>query len=165
MKVADIANEIFLEAGSPTYTTEVAIEFWVRSKIGAINSLLFETFALTGTPTEVTHADGSEISMDAAAIIKQLYRCYDLDVQVRQNMNALASQGVIMAQDGDTKVQRVNRNEVSKTLASIKKEEMIFLDKLVNAHRSASSPPSSIAGDDDQQGYYNSQNHWVRNYN
>ena len=42
MKVVDIANEIYLELGSPTTTNLAAISFWIRANIGRLNNLINE---------------------------------------------------------------------------------------------------------------------------
>ena len=155
MKISDISTEIYLENGSPTTTSIPAIAFWLRSKMGSLNTLLFEEFSLNDG-LELVNSDGTEITPEVVAIVKQLYRVYDLEVQVRTFMNALASDGLLSVQDnlGGTSFTRVNRNEVSKTLISMRKDELAFLDKLITSYRSRSSRPQQVAGDDTQVGIY-----------
>jgi hypothetical protein len=153
MKVVDIANEIYSEAGNPSTTSIPAIAFWIRAKVGAINNLLFESFTIDDTTFEIKNANG-EISPDAVAIIKQMYKLYDYEVQIRANMNALLTDSILRVEDQGSSVTKINRNEVSKTLQAIRKDEITLLNQQVNAYRSGSSLPSQVAGDDTVQGSY-----------
>lgn len=154
MKVVDIANEIFIEAGSPTDTSIPAIAFWIRGKVGAINNLLYESFVIDDTTLEIFKDDGSEISPEAVAIIKQMYRLYDYELQIRSNMNALSTDSILRVEDQGSSVTKVNRNEVSKTLAAIRKDEQAAFNILINAYRNRVSTPSQVAGDDTTPGFY-----------
>ena len=84
------------------------------------------------------------------AVIKQMYQIYDYQVQIRNNLNALASDSILSVQDnlGGVNFTRVNRNEISKTIISIRKDEVESFNKLVNAYRIHHSCPRQVAGDD-----------------
>lgn len=149
MKVVDIANEIYIEASSPTSTSISAISFWIRGKVGAINSLLCEDFTIDDNTQEISNCSGA-ISIDAVAIIKQMYRLYDLQLQVANNMNAIANDSLTSVQDnfGGAMFTRVNKNEVAKTLLSMRKDEMTMLNTLVGAYKINRGRPAQVAGDD-----------------
>jgi hypothetical protein len=154
MKVVDIANEIFIDAGSPTTTSIPAIAFWVRGQVGRINNLLYEDFTINETTLELTHADGTEISYEAVAVIKQLYRLYDYEVQIRTQMNALAACNILSIDDQGTSITRINRNSVSQTLSQIRRDEISMLNDLITAYRNnnPAAMPSQVAGDDTYAG-------------
>jgi hypothetical protein len=154
MKVVDIANEIYIDAGSPTTTSIPAIAFWIRSKAGTINTLLYEDFVLNER-LELINADGTEITQEVVSIIKQMYKVYDLEIQVRTLMNALASDSLLQVQDnlGGTSFTRVNRNEMAKTVIQMRKDEIKWLNQMIDSYRSLSSKPSQVAGDDTMVGY------------
>lgn len=153
MKVVDIANEIYVDAGSPTETSIPAIAFWIRGKIGTVNTLLFEDFTIDNTTQELVKSDGSDIPYETAAVIKQMYRIYDYEVQIRNNMNALNVNNILSIEDQGTTITRVNRNSISQTFAQIRRDELATLKELVNAYRNKYSTPQQIAGDDTEVGW------------
>lgn len=153
MKIVDIANEIFIEVGSPTNTSIPAIAFWVRGKVGEINNLLFEDFAINGD-YEIVDGGGVEIPIEAVAIIKKIYKIYDYDIQVRTNMNALALDTILEVDDMGQRVKKVNRNEVSKTFVTLKGMEQNVLKDLITSYRLRKASPSQVTGDDIFPGIY-----------
>lgn len=156
MKVVDIANEIYIDAGSPTNTSIPAIAYWIRGKIGTINNLLFEDFIINDG-FEIVDGGGDEIPIEAVAIIKQMYRLYDYEVQIRNNMNALATDSLLEVTDnfGGAGFRRINKNEVSKTLITIRKDEINAFNNLVTAYRMRGTSPVQVAGDDTQPAWLN----------
>jgi hypothetical protein len=154
MKIVDIANEIFVDSGQPTSTTIPAIAFWVRGKIGDINNLLCEDFIFNNA-YEVVNGNGDEIAPEAVSIIKKLYKIYDYEVQIRSNLNALTTDSIIEVMDQGSSVRKVNKNEVSKTLASLKTSEETSVKEMVTAYKLRAGAPQQVTGDDEIRGYYN----------
>ncbi len=156
MKVVDLANEIWIEMGEPSSTSVPAIAFWIRGQVGQINSLLFEDFEIQeGDEYNIVDGGGTEISINAASIIKKLYLIYDYDLQIRSQMNALASDTLLSFKEADgSSFTRTNRNEISKTLASLKKDEMAALKALISAYRANKASALQVAGDDTVPGIY-----------
>lgn len=154
MKVVDIANEIYIDSGSPSSTSVPAIAFWVRGKIGDINILLFEDFHIdtTNGTYEILDGNGDEIPIEAVAIIKKFYKIYDYEVSVRSNMNALASDSIIEVTDQGSSVRKVNRNEVSKTFVQLKSLEEDSLNRLISSYRMRGATPTQVVGDDTEIG-------------
>ena len=166
MKIVDIATQIYQDAGEPSSSSIPAIAYWIRGKVGDINILLFEDFTVeeTSGQYEILDADSIEISIDAVSIIKQLYQIYDYQVQIRAQMNALATDTILEFKEIDgSAFKRTNRNEVSKTLASLRKDELETLKGMVNAYRIKKSGPAQIAGDDTIEGFYSVYNTIGRN--
>jgi hypothetical protein len=155
MKVVDIATEIYINVGSPTSTSIPAIVYWIRSKVGTINNSLYEDFVIDPVTYEILDGSGAEISADAVAIIQKFYEVYDLDVQIRTQMNALASDSLLEFTEVDgSHFRRTNRNEISKTLASIKKDELQRLKDLINGYRIHKAVPAQVTGDDTVEGIF-----------
>jgi hypothetical protein len=152
MKIVDIANEIFIDSGSPTDNSIPAIAFWIRGKIGSLNTLLYESFQLNETTLEILTSTGGELAYEAVAVIKQMYRIYDYEVQIRKNMNALASDNLLSISDQGTTITRVNRNSISQTYSTIRKDEIKMLTDLINAYRNRQGTPLQVAGDDTEVG-------------
>jgi hypothetical protein len=153
MRVVDIAQEIWQEIGNDTSTSLAAISYWIRGKVGAINNLLFEDFSIN-SDYEIVDGDGSEISIDVASIIKQMYKVYDAEVQIRSNMTALSSNSVLEVEDNGSRVKLSNKNEVSKTFVSIKNAEQENLKNLITAYRIKRASPTAVFGDDYINGIY-----------
>lgn len=149
MLVVDIAQEIYMEAGEPTTTSIAAISFWIRAKVGAINNLISEDFSINTTTLEIYNSQG-QISIDAVAIIKQLYRLYDLQIQFQNTMNALAGDSLLSVVDafGGGQFIKVNKNEIAKSFLTLRKDEMQSLNQLVNAYKINRGIPAQVAGDD-----------------
>jgi hypothetical protein len=157
MKIVDIANEIYSDIGSPTSTSIPAIAFYIRGQVGKINNLLYENFYIeeTSGQYEIFDDSAAEISIDAVAIMKKIYEIYDLDVQIRAQMNALASDTILEFTEVDgSSFRRTNRNEISKTLSSMKKDELQVLKDMVNAYRIHKAVPAQVAGDDTVEGIF-----------
>jgi len=154
MKVVDIANEIYLENASPSDTSISSIAFWIRSSVGKLNNLVYESFVVDSTSLEVVDGSGKEISTLAAAIIKMMYKVYRIDLDIRSNMTSLTNDTVLEAVDENFKIKRINRSEVLKTLATLKKDSLKELTDIVHYYRSYNGSPDSISGDDTQWGYY-----------
>lgn len=154
MKVVDIANEIYLENGSPTDTSIPSIAFWVRSNVGRLNTMIYESFYVDPTTLEIMTASGTEITELPTAIIKAMYRVYRIDLDIRRMMSGMSLDMVLEAKDQDFSVKRINRSEVLKTLTTLKKDTLKELMDLVHGYRSYNGAPSQVAGDDTTQGYY-----------
>ena len=163
MKIVDIANEIYIDAGSPTDTSIPAIAFWIRGKMGALNVMLYEDLIIDETTQELidTSSDNGDgqLSYAMIAIIKQLYRVYDYEVQIRNTMNALAKDAILSIEDQGTTITKINRNSVSQTLRQVRKDEMDLLQKMVSFYviGQHSAIPRQVAGDDTMGGTFNDQ--------
>ena len=155
MRIVDIANEIYIETGSPSTTTVPAIAFWLRAKAGYVNTVLYEDFVVDPTTLEIYNNDGSEVPITVVSILKQLYKTYDIELQMRNLMNSLSNDAILEVKDnlGGTSFTRVNRNEIVKTLIQWRKDELHILDLMITSYRSLTSTPTQVAGDDTLPGY------------
>lgn len=155
MKVADIANEIFLENGSPTDTSIASIAFWVRSNVGQLNAKLYESFYVDpNNGFEIFKCDGQLIGKLAAAIIKKMYEVYRVQLDIRKLMAGMQVDMVLSAEDQGFKVVRLNRSEILKTLNTMKETALKELTDLVHNYRSYHGAPTQVAGDDTEKGYF-----------
>jgi hypothetical protein len=154
MKIVDIANEIYVESGQPTTTSIPAIAFWIRAKVGEVNNLLLEDFEIDEDTKEILNANGDEIDIQSVSIFKKLYKIYDYEVSIRTHMSAVSTDTILEVADQGSSVKKINRNEVSKTLANLKKEEELSLKTLVQSYRQRLAIPSQVAGDDSVIGNY-----------
>jgi hypothetical protein len=148
MKVVTIADQIFKELDEPSDLSVPAIAYWVRNKIGELNDLIFTNFQINEVTLEVLDENGVEISEKAAAILKKMYSIHRLNSKIRARILALESNSVIEVSDDGATVRMVNKNEVIKSLTSLKKQESDELYKLVNGFILGDATPLQVAGDD-----------------
>jgi hypothetical protein len=158
MKVVDIADEIYRELGRPTDTSIASISFWIRSNIGALNNHINMEFVIDGTTLEVSYLDDVDvkvnINIEEASILKKMYLIYDYDNKLRTVTGAASWDSVLEIDDAGTKVKKVNKSEIGKTLAQAKKEEVLQLNSLINSYKLKESKPRQVAGDDTVEGKF-----------
>ena len=157
MKVVDIADELFNELGSPTTLSIQAISYWLRSNIGSLSNYLNEDFTLNATDLDIEKTVNDEkvqIDEDEKDILKKMYHIHYYDILLRSTLSAAGTASVVEIQSDDTRVRRINKNELSKTYISLKRLEQDELTKLVNAYKIKKSSPVQIAGDDTVKGQY-----------
>ena len=157
MKVVDIADELFNELGSPTSLSIQAISYWLRSNIGSLSNYLNEDFTLNASNLDIEKTVNDEkvqIDEDEKDILKKMYHIHYYDILLRSTLSAAGTDSVVEIQSDDTRVRRINKNELSKTYISLKRLEQDELTKLVNGYKIKKSSPVQIAGDDTVKGQY-----------
>lgn len=146
MTVANLATEIFTNLGSPSDTTEAAIQYWLLSNVGQLNAKILTSY--DSSSGEILGSDLVEIDQNAAAILKKMYEVYRYDFLIRSKLVSLDNDSLIEVVDDGTTIRRVNKNEVIKTLKDLRAQEISELDKLVSGYRNKLSIPTSVSGDD-----------------
>ena len=161
MKVVDIADEIFRELAEPTDLSIPAISYWLRSNIGALNNNINMSFVINQTTHEIEHTghegEAATIGLEETAILKKMYFVYDYEKKLRSVLGAASMDAVIQISDLGTSIRKVNKNEVGKTFAQVKKQEQEQLDKMIAAYKISASSPRQVAGDDTEEGNYSSE--------
>ena len=162
MKVVDIADEAYRELGSPTDLSIPAIAFWLRTNLGSLNNHINTSFAVNTTTYEVeqetTDAEGTSVTLEIAeeekSILKKLYMLHYYDSKIRSNIVSISTDSVISVTDDGSSVTKINKNEVSRVLAGIKRQEFEELKNLINQYNLNKSAPLQVAGDDTVEGFY-----------
>tara|TARA_B000000565_G_scaffold218053_1_gene172010 strand:+ start:7607 stop:8125 length:519 start_codon:yes stop_codon:yes gene_type:complete len=170
MNADTIATEIFTELGSPSTTTETAISYWLKANVPALNSLINSTYtvaggAITYQDTSTTPPTETAMTADEAAILKKMYYVYDYDNKVRNVLGASSWESVVEVSDAGTRVRKVNKSEIGKTLHQAKIEEQKQLNDLVAAYKLKNSNPIQVAGDDTVEGNWPVYPHYDRTLN
>ena len=159
MKVVDIADEVYRELATPSDLSIPAVAYWLRSNIGALNNYINTSYVINSTSFEIEQTDRSdvtsEITEEAKSILKKMYMVHHYDNKVRYNIGAAATDTVIEVSDGGSRVRKINKNEVMKTLTGLKKQEHDELQKLIAAFKIKASAPRQVTGDDTVEGNYN----------
>ena len=144
MKVVDIADEVFRELGEPTILSIPAISFWLRANIGQLNTYTSDL--------EIKTSAGVEIGEEEKAVLKKMYFIHFYDQKLRTHMTTLDTDTVISVRDGDSSVTKVNRNEITRSIAAIKNQEYSELNQMIQAYNSQKGSPRQVAGDDTTSG-------------
>ena len=158
MKVVDISDQIYRELDSPTDLSVPAISFWLRSNVGVLNNYINTKF-LVNAVLEIVNSDDLtiEIGLEEVAILKKMYFLHDYEKKLRSVLGAAAMDAVIQISDLGTSIRKVNKNEVGKTFAQVKKQEVEELHKMIAAYKIAAAVPRQVAGDDTEEGNYSSE--------
>lgn len=144
-KIVDIADELFRELGEPDDITIPSVAFWLRTNIGAVNVLLNKTYTIDPSNLEIT----SDIfGINEKAIFKKLYFIHYYDRQLRKALINVSLDSVVSISDEGSSVTKVNKNEISRTVASIKRQEMDELREMLNKYELNEVTPLQVAGDD-----------------
>ena len=157
MKVVTIADEIVRENSlKESYITSVS--YWLRANCGKLNLLLYEDFYIDPVTLDIFKKNGNpcEIHKLAVAIFKLMYRSYYFDLQISNTIFSMNENSILSASDEDFKVTKINRSEVLKTLAQLKKDTETELKFAVHYYRSNYGIPRGVSGDDFVEGHYNS---------
>ena len=161
MKVVDIADEIYREMGSPSDTSVPTISFWIRSNIGALNNHTNMEFTIDGTTLEISYLDDDDVAisldLEEVSILKKMYLIYDYDNKLRTVTGAASWDAVLEINDAGTSIKKINKSEIGKTLAQLKKEEVAQLNNLINSYKLREAKPRQVAGDDTVEGIFPEQ--------
>jgi len=94
------------------------------------------------------------IQPEEASILKKMYIVHYYDQQIRTTVGAASSDPVVEVASDGSRVRKINKNELSKTYISLKKEEYMELTDLINAYKLRKASPVQVAGDDTVAGFY-----------
>jgi len=150
MKIVDLADQIFRELGEPSDLTLPAISYWVRSNVGGVNNYLNTSFELDEDTLELTPA----MTLDETVIFKKMYMVHYYDVKIRKNLGVVESETIIAVSDGEQSVTKINKNQVTIALTSLKRAEEAELQRLITAYKTDKASPQQVAGDDTEKGRF-----------
>ena len=94
------------------------------------------------------------IQAEESSVLKKMYIVHYYDQQIRATVGAASSDPVVEVASDGSRVRKINKNELSKTYISLKKEEYSELTDLINAYKLRKSSPVQVAGDDTAVGQY-----------
>ena len=94
------------------------------------------------------------IQPEEASILKKMYIVHYYDQQIRTTVGAASSDPVVEVASDGSRVRKINKNELSKTYLSLKREEYHELTDLINAYKLRKASPVQVAGNDTVVGQY-----------
>lgn len=160
MKVVDIAQEIYFDLGEPTDLSIAAISYWIRANIGNLNNTIFANFAINDSYEIVE--DDAEININAVAILKKMYMVHRYAVIIRSKITEVSANDVVEVQDQDTRVRRIDKNQLIRSISAEKKQEEEELRFLISNYRANRVNPGQVVGDDIVAGTYPTAYPYVR---
>lgn len=149
-------KNIYQELDNPSDYSTARISGWFldASNVGQLNNLIGTNY----TPGALYDGNGNPtgyyitpvISGNELGIYKMLF---DYNYYVRLSRSVAmgatkAGQDWVTLQEGDSKITRVNKNEISKNLRALAKDSKETLDKAVKMYLKYGSVPMQIVGDD-----------------
>jgi len=160
MKVVDIAQEIYFDLNSPSDLSLAAISFWIRANIGNLNNTIFSSFIINDS-YEITESD-VEININAVAILKKMYMVHRYAVIIRSKITEVSANDVVEIQDQDTRVRRIDKNQLIRSISAEKKQEEEELRFLISNYRANKSSPGQVIGDDIVAGSFPTDYPYIR---
>ena len=94
------------------------------------------------------------IQAEESSVLKKMYIVHYYDQQIRSTVGAASTDPIVEVASDGSRVRKINKNELSKTYISLKKEEYSELTDLINAYKLRKSSPVQVAGDDTVVGQY-----------
>ena len=145
-KIRDTNPDIYELSGSfvsPSYEPQAFNE-----GTGALGLGVASNDGTSSTPAIVA------IQPEETSILKKMYIVHYYDQQIRSTVGAASTDPIIEVASDGSRVRKINKNELSKTYISLKKEEYSELIDLINAYKLRKSTPVQVAGDDTVRGQY-----------
>ena len=141
MKIVDIADQIFRDLDTPSDLSIPAIVYWLKSNVGALNNHINTLFVIKAETSEVVDEKDEEIKAEATAILKKMYMVHYYSLRLRSSLSATITDTVISVSDDNSSVTKINKNEVSKTYALVRRQEQQELHEMVHAYKIDKATP------------------------
>ena len=145
-KIVDYGSEAYEFSGSfvaPEYEPQAFNE-----ASGALGLSLSGDNGTASLPAIVS------IQAEESSILKKMYIVHYYDQQIRTTVGAASSDPVVEVASDGSRVRKINKNELSKTYLSLKREEYHELTDLINAYKLRKASPVQVAGNDTVVGQY-----------
>jgi len=84
------------------------------------------------------------------------------DREIRSNISNAGSDTIIEVADQGSRVKKINKNEVIKSLASLKKQEYEELRSLIRDYKANQIKPRQVVGDDTIKGAHGGDSLYVK---
>ena len=141
MKIVDIADQIFRDLDTPSDLSIPAVAFWLRHNVGALNNHISTDFVIKAETGELLNSKDKEIDAEATAILKKMYIVHHYSVKLRSALGATTTDTVISVSDDNSSVTKINKNEVSKTYAQVRRQEYSEMQEMIHAYKIGKAVP------------------------
>lgn len=145
-KIRDTTPDIYEFSGSFINASNEPQAF--NEAAGALGLSVSGNDGTSSSPTIVA------IQPEESSILKKMYVVHYYDQQIRSTVGAASTDPIVEVASDGSRVRKINKNELSKTYISLKKEEYSELIDLINAYKLRKASPVQVAGDDTVVGQY-----------
>jgi len=124
---------------------------WLEVNIGELNGLTHEEFEVNSTGAVVIKGTDSGLMPVEENIYSTLYELWYYQKSARESLRSFTysdSVDWVTLKEGDTTIQRQNKNSVAKTYRDLAVEASDRLDNLVYQYNYQKSSPIQVAGTD-----------------
>tara|TARA_Y100000004_G_scaffold165748_1_gene196845 strand:- start:6408 stop:6902 length:495 start_codon:yes stop_codon:yes gene_type:complete len=124
---------------------------WLETNIGELNALTHEEFEINDTGGVVLVGTDSGLMPVEENIFSTLYEIWYYQKSARESLRSFtysSSVDWVTLKEGDTTIQRQNKNSVAKTYRDLAVEASDRLDNLVYQYNYQKSSPIQVAGTD-----------------
>ena len=91
-----------------------------------------------------------------------MFLIYYYDRTIRTNITNAASDTIVQVTDQGSTVRKINKNEVIKSLTSLKRQEYQEMKDLIRDYRAHQVKPRQVGGDDTIKGVHGGDRQYVR---
>jgi hypothetical protein len=152
----NFVNRIYDELDEPYDYSKARISGWFldSSNLGQLNNLIGTCYTPTGYYNDSGRLTGFGVTPTIKGNELGVYKLlFDYNYYFRLSRLTATSlmtvgQDWVSMQEGDSKITRINYNEVSKNLRGLAKDAKETLDKAVKMYLKYGAIPQQIAGDD-----------------
>jgi len=122
---------------------------WLETNIGELNGLIHEEYSIDATGNVRSGNTGlAPVEENIWATLYELYYYQKSSREALRSFTYSDSVDWITLKEGDTTIQRQNKNSVSKTYIDLSKEANERLDNLLYQYNYQKSSPVQVAGTD-----------------
>jgi hypothetical protein len=157
-KIVDLASELYDELGEPVDISIPSIAYWLRSNIGDLNIMINKKFYIDETTLEITSEDTDLFGNVEKSIFKMIYSIHYYERLFRNALYAATQDSVISISDEGSSVTKINKNELAKNYAALRKQINDELNVLTKNYNLNEAKPLQVAGDDTIAGVYQGDN-------
>jgi hypothetical protein len=116
--------------------------------LGRLNNFIHTDFVVSDLDLEILDGEDNEIAVNETAILKKLYMIHYYDIKLRAQITSMGTDTILSVRDGDSSVTKLNKNEIAKSIASVKDQEYKELQLMIATYKSTKASPRQVAGDD-----------------
>jgi len=162
-KIVDIADELYREMGEPSDLSIASVAYWLRTNIGDLNITINKEYTINETTLEIEVPEDDIFGVTEKSIFKMLFGIHYYERLLRNALGAASTDSTIEIDQNGFRAKRVNKNELAKTYAELRKQISQELDILTKNYNLNEARPLQVAGDDTIESSSRSYNYSIRN--
>jgi len=147
-KIVDIADELYREMGEPSDLSIASVAYWLRTNIGDLNVLINKKYFINETTLEISVPEGDSFGTTEKSIFKMIFSMHYYERLFRNALGAASVDSVVSVTDDGSTVVKINKNEIAKNYAQLRKQIVDELNMLTKNYNLNEAKPIQVVGDD-----------------